>query len=904
MEGPDDGGFRGLPARARWLIAAVTVAALAAAAALTLTGVEPPLEPWLLVVLGVACATASLVEVFAPGSYSLQPNVVFFAWGAVALPAWALVVLATICFAPPVLIRGARWYKTAFNWSDYVLAGSAAHAITRTSGFPASLAVDGRVAVLLCLGAVAFVVVNHGVLALMMSVALERSPARALAALAPAMPVDLAMALSGVGIAVLWTVAPGLALLGAGPLVLTYVALRIPALEHRSRTDPKTGLFNSEHFQHLLADALAHAESASTPVSLVMFDLDRLRAINNRFGHLAGDEAIIAFARVLAQHAEPGGIAARFGGEEFALLLPGMSAAEARARALAVRSQLEEVSLPWSTADAGLPFTVSAGVAAYPDQGTTPTRLLEAADGALYNAKIGGRDRVRLASEAASGDKPAPPRSRPDAILASAAARLAGAPVALEDAAAVEPEAAQEPAAPPHRVLPWFVALLALGALAVAIGASPDRIAAAPVWFALLVVTVFALDGLSVDLFERGNVSPGSVGTLALAFMFGPLGPLAAELAVAVKRIVARDPAVRWIFDIGALGLAGAAAAGTFELATESAGLGVLLASLLGAASYYVVNVSLLAVVMALNEHRDPFGVWRERLAWLAPQYVAFGLLAGGLVLTHEALGAYALLIFAVPVLTLVVVERQYVSRSRSSVDQLRRRQAELEGANQRLRELLERNDALLRGMHRSYLSTITSLARTIEAKDPYTGGHTERVAEFACALASELGISGPDLDAIEVGGVIHDIGKVGIPDAVLLKPDRLTEDEFAEMRRHPTISSYILAELDLPQIVHQMARSHHERFDGTGYPDRLAGEDIPLVARILSVADALDAMTSDRPYRAALPVDVALREITAQAGSQFCPRVVDALLACVDRDPTLGRRFVRPTRAEAPASR
>ena len=241
---------------------------------------------------------------------------------------------------------------------------------------------DGRVAVLLCLGAVAFVVVNHGVLALMMSVALERSPARAFAALAPAMPVDLAMALSGVGIAVLWTAAPGLALLGAGPLVLTYVALRIPALEHRSRTDPKTGLFNSEHFQHLLADALAHAKSASTPLSLVMFDLDRLRAINNRFGHLAGDEAIIAFARVLAEHAEPGG-------DRRALRRRGVRAPAAgdvcgrgaRPCALAVRSQLEEVSLPWSTADAGLPFTVSAGVATFPGQGTTPTRSLEAADG-------------------------------------------------------------------------------------------------------------------------------------------------------------------------------------------------------------------------------------------------------------------------------------------------------------------------------------------------------------------------------------------------------------------------------------------------------------------------------------------------------------------------------------------
>jgi HD-GYP domain-containing protein (c-di-GMP phosphodiesterase class II) len=422
--------------------------------------------------------------------------------------------------------------------------------------------------------------------------------------------------------------------------------------------------------------------------------------------------------------------------------------------------------------------------------------------------------------------------------------------------------------------------------------------------FGLLVVAVFALDGLSVDLFERGNVSPGSVATLALAFMFGPLAPLAAEIAVAVKRIVVRDPAVRWIFDIGALGLAGAAAAGTFEVARSGAGAGVLVSGVLGAAAYYVVNVALLALVMALNEHRHPFGLWRERLAWLAPQYVAFGLLAGGLVLTEAAVGAYTLLIFAVPVLMLVVVERQYVSRSRSSVDQLRRRQAELEDANQRLRELLDRNDALLRGTHRSYVSTITSLARTIEAKDPYTGGHTERVAEFACTLAAELGLSAQELDAVEVGGVIHDIGKVGIRDAVLLKPARLTNEEFAEMRRHPTISSYILAELELPQIVQQMARSHHERFDGSGYPDGLTGEDIPLVARILSVADALDAMTSARPYRDALPLAVALLEIDDQSGTQFCPRVVAALGAVLERDPTLGHRFAAPSVAHAPARR
>ena len=173
-------------------------------------------------------------------------------------------------------------------------------------------------------------------------------------------------------------------------------------------------------------------------------------------------------------------------------------------------------------------------------------------------------------------------------------------------------------------------------------------------------------------------------------------------------------------------------------------------------------------------------------------------------------------------------------------------------------------------------------------------------MAAFAGALAVELGLSGRDLDAVEVGGVIHDIGKVGVSDSVLLKPDRLTDEEFAEMRRHPMISSYILAELELPRIVQQMARSHHERYDGSGYPDGLAGDDIPLVARILSVADALDAMTSDRPYRDALPLDVALREIDAQAGSQFCPRVVAALRASVNRDPTLGGRFAPPSAAHA----
>jgi putative nucleotidyltransferase with HDIG domain len=241
-------------------------------------------------------------------------------------------------------------------------------------------------------------------------------------------------------------------------------------------------------------------------------------------------------------------------------------------------------------------------------------------------------------------------------------------------------------------------------------------------------------------------------------------------------------------------------------------------------------------------------------------------------------------MLFCVPLLLAWATQKQYVDRSRTSVTALRASTHELEATNEQLRAALSENEQLLVRTKRAYLSTITSLARTIEAKDPYTGGHTERVAEFALMLARELGFKEDELQAIEVGAVIHDIGKVGIPDRILLKPGRLDSDEFEEMRRHPEISSYILDELELPPVVRDMARNHHERFDGKGYPDGLKGSKIPLAARILSVADAFDAMTSDRPYRRALSQEVAAAEITRNAGSQFCPDVVAALEVCLSR--------------------
>jgi HD-GYP domain-containing protein (c-di-GMP phosphodiesterase class II) len=175
-----------------------------------------------------------------------------------------------------------------------------------------------------------------------------------------------------------------------------------------------------------------------------------------------------------------------------------------------------------------------------------------------------------------------------------------------------------------------------------------------------------------------------------------------------------------------------------------------------------------------------------------------------------------------------------------------------------------------------------------MEAKDLYTGGHTGRVSAVSVALAERLGYDGDALEAIEIGALLHDIGKIGIPEEILRKQGPLDDEEWAIMRTHPLVSDFILAELDLDPIVRECARSSHERIDGHGYPDGLSGEEIPLPARIVFVADAFDAITSDRSYRRGRSTAAALEEIEANAGTQFCPRVVAALREIWQTQPDL----------------
>jgi HD-GYP domain-containing protein (c-di-GMP phosphodiesterase class II) len=194
---------------------------------------------------------------------------------------------------------------------------------------------------------------------------------------------------------------------------------------------------------------------------------------------------------------------------------------------------------------------------------------------------------------------------------------------------------------------------------------------------------------------------------------------------------------------------------------------------------------------------------------------------------------------------------------------------------------------ALAERLDAAYLETISALAISVEARDSYTGGHVERVRLHSRRIGEACGLQGAALRQLEFGAVLHDVGKIGIPDDILQKPGRLDPEEWTFMRHHPEIGRRILEGISFLTEALDAVGFHHERWDGAGYPDGLAGDAIPLFGRIVAVADAYDAMVTDRPYRGGLPVDVALSEIERGRGTQFDPDIARAFLAAPPGQPS-----------------
>ena len=185
--------------------------------------------------------------------------------------------------------------------------------------------------------------------------------------------------------------------------------------------------------------------------------------------------------------------------------------------------------------------------------------------------------------------------------------------------------------------------------------------------------------------------------------------------------------------------------------------------------------------------------------------------------------------------------------------------------------------------LEKAYLESIQTLRYTVEAKDRYTRGHSDRVSEFSVLIGKHMGLSEKDLKTLKIGGLFHDIGKIGIPDSILLKEGKLDDNEYSEIKNHPSIGKHILSNASIFADIIPIVYHHHEKYNGTGYPEQLAGEQIPFLARIAAVADTFDAMTSKRSYRNAIPIEYVRAEIEKCSGTQFDPEIAKVFLDILD---------------------
>jgi putative nucleotidyltransferase with HDIG domain len=284
--------------------------------------------------------------------------------------------------------------------------------------------------------------------------------------------------------------------------------------------------------------------------------------------------------------------------------------------------------------------------------------------------------------------------------------------------------------------------------------------------------------------------------------------------------------------------------------------IGQLIVPLLAfSAVHYLMNSGLVAVAIGLDARRSPFAVWREHFLWLSANYFAAASVSFCLVL----LMYQATLAAAIVVLPLLVVLHLTLRSSYGRLDD----------ASKHLEHL-----------DRLYLSTVETLAMAIDAKDDVTHSHVRRVQAYALGLARALGVTDTaTLKGIEAAALLHDTGKLAVPEHILNKPGKLSEAEFEQMKRHVDVGADILSLVNFPFPVVPIVRCHHENWDGTGYPRGVAGADIPIGARILSVVDCFDALTSDRPYRSALSTEAAFEILRARRGTMYEPLVVDTFI-------------------------
>lgn len=373
---------------------------------------------------------------------------------------------------------------------------------------------------------------------------------------------------------------------------------------------------------------------------------------------------------------------------------------------------------------------------------------------------------------------------------------------------------------------------------------------------------------------------PGMESTMSVHFLFVLLGVLELSLAEtliigcaaaslqSVWRTKQRPEPIKVLFNV--FGMTSPAIYLTYRayhLPEASLFTSMPLLLLAAALTYFFSNTLPVSVVIALSEKVSLRKIWTETFFWSLPYYLVGAALVGIIHYSMKYVGwQNALLI--VPIMYWVYRSYHlYLGRLEDEKKRVEFEAKQVEAEKRHVEEVC--------ALH---LRTIEGLALAIEAKDQSTHSHLHRVRTYAVEIGKELGLEGENLDALRAAALLHDIGKLAVPDHIINKPGRLTPEEFEKMKIHPIVGSDILEKVAFPYPVAPIVRSHHEKWDGQGYPDGLKGEEIPIGARILTVVDCLDALTSDRQYRKALPLQEAMAKIVEESGKSFDPNVVEVL--------------------------
>jgi diguanylate cyclase (GGDEF)-like protein/putative nucleotidyltransferase with HDIG domain len=874
----------GLPRAARLYLVALGIVTLAAAGKFYLNAPSIKHDWVTFIVLAAAATVAQVFPVKSPRNLMYHTSVVFLVAAALLLPPELIVLIPLVQTIPEWLKERYPWPIQVFNISNYTLDGLAAWGISHLIRFHGTGLIANanlRFAIAGLAACVSFVAMNHILVAVILRLGRNHTFRETGLFTAESISIDLVLTILGVSLAAFWHWNPWLIFAALAPLVVVHRSLSVPQLQAEARVDPKTGLYNARYFATTLAAEIARASRFERPMSLIMADLDLLRDINNSYGHLAGDAVLKGIAEIFRQQLRHYDVPARFGGEEFSILLPETPPEQAMEIAERIRRAVAEREFEVETATEPIRATVSLGVAAFPKDGVDANELIHQADLAVYRAKLQGRNRVLGAS------------TEPLLLAAERGAKLRA---VREDGEHMTPLPAAEQFEPseerrhprPHALNgPTFFSLsrrlgvvvsvvsvvgFAAGIAGLIFGHSTDI-------YGLIAVIAVVGGGqaLSFELAEvEGTISVSAVGSIAGAALFDYRAALPLAVTICIVEWSARRQSLHQVmYNVATLSLSSLAAAGIFSFAFGGDGtvrqLVTVALGILGGTVYFLVNMALLSLASGVEGHESPWSVFHERFAWLLPHYLVYGFMGAVMGLAYHFVGMIALAVFAVPLLLMRKTQEAYLKHTQKSAAKLREAAETIQSQN----VSLEQANRLLR--ERS-TAAMESLSATVDARDSYTAGHSRRVQQLSLAIGRELGLSQAELDLLGHAALFHDIGKLAIPDAILLKPASLTAEEWALMQRHAEEGARIIDRLGFLQDAVPAIRHHHERFDGTGYPDRIVGEEIPLGARIIHVADALDSMLTTRIYRAARPVNEALAEVKNKAGSQFCPRCVQAL--------------------------